>query len=222
MCLSLPFNQIVSLAARGLEAREGRFFDPIARDLWESLEAHVDGVPTKEQMRRSLADTLAVDHVVAGWLMSHPGQPIVEIGACLSTRFARLAALDAPFVTVDEPVIAELRRELFDGEAASLSQLGAHLERADWLDRATSRTATCVVLEGVLTALHRDDAMRIVDNLTAKLARGSVVVATFDDPTRAAPCAGGSMRVRFGELEVRYPCLRTRAVTSRFVLAEVC
>lgn len=221
MCLQLPFNQIVSLAARGRKAREGAFFDPIARDLWDSLELHVDGVPTEEQMGRAFADTLAVDHLVSAWLHARPGLPILEIGACLSTRFARVPALESRYITVDEPAIANLRRELFEGEAESLWQLSASLEKTDWLERVlASKAPVCVVLEGVLSALHRDDAIAIVDNLAIHLSRGSQIIATFDDTGRVAPGPGKALQLSFEGHVATYPCLRTRKATSGMIVAE--
>ena len=221
MCLQLPFNQIVSLAARGRKAREGAFFDPIAQDLWESLELHVDGVPTEEQMGRAFADTLAVDHLVSDWLLLRPGLPVLEIGACLSTRFARVASLGSRYITVDEPAIASLRRELFEGDSDSLCQLSGNLEKADWLARVlAARSPVCVVLEGVLSALQRDDAIAVMDNLAIHLLRGSQIIATFDDSSRVMPAPGGSVRLSLGGSCATYPGLRTRMVTKTLVVAD--
>ena len=211
MCLELPFNQIASLAARGQKAREGAFYDPIAADLWDCLEQHIDGRPSAEQMGRAFAETVAVDRWVADWHELRPGSAVLEIGACLSTRFARTFAREARYITVDEPAIAELRRELFDGDADALLQLSGHLEKADWLGRVLApRRAVCVILEGVLSALHPADSIAMLDR----------VIATFSEGTQLTPAQGASLRLARGASSVCYPGLRTQEVSSRMVVAE--
>ena len=221
MCLELPFNQIASLAARGQKAREGAFYDPIAADLWDCLEQHIDSVPSNEQMGRAFAETVAVDRWVADWHELRPGSAVLEIGAGLSTRFARSFAREARYITVDEPAIAELRRELFDGDCEALWQLSGHLEKADWLARVLApRRPVCVVLEGVLSALHPTDALALLDNLATQLRPGSRVIATFSDGARLTPAQGTSLRLACGASSVCYPGLRTQEVSSRMVVAE--
>ena len=146
---------------------------------------------------------------------------VLEIGACLSTRFARTFAREARYITVDEPAIAELRRELFDGDADALLQLSGHLEKADWLTRVLApRRAVCVILEGVLSALHPADSVAMLDNLATQLRPGSRVIATFSEGAQLTPAQGASLRLACGASSVCYPGLRTREVSSRMVVAE--
>jgi O-methyltransferase involved in polyketide biosynthesis len=172
-------------------------------------------------MDRAFAETLAVDRLVAAWHELRPGSPVLEIGAGLSTRFARVSALDARFITVDEPAVAELRRELFDGDYEALWQLSGHLEKADWLTRVLApKRPVCVVLEGVLSALHPTDALALLDNLATQLRPSSRIIATFSERTQITPAQGGCLRLACGASSVCYPGLRTHSVSSSLVVAE--
>jgi O-methyltransferase involved in polyketide biosynthesis len=176
MCLELPHSQVMSLASLGLDPS---FDDPVARDLWQSLARHFDASPSPTRMRGAVAHARDIDAVVARWVAVHPGLPIVEVGAFLSTRFARVELGGAQYLTVDEPEVAELRRELFEGHCAALVSIAAQLEDASWvLELAATRSPMLVVLGDLLGSVHPDDGLVLLENLSRFLPRRSWLVAS--------------------------------------------
>jgi O-methyltransferase involved in polyketide biosynthesis len=170
----------------------------------------------------------AVDAVVRLCVEAQPFATVVEVGACLSTRFTRVVGGAAPYITVDEPAIAGLRRELFDGDQARLVQLSAALEQPGWAREVFGRGRTAVVvMEDLLSALVPEDAFALVENVGRFLARGSSIVVSvgpagsvvFDDSARCL-----CLMSRHTGQAVRFPSLRRRSCGSSPEVAafEVC
>lgn len=218
MCLELPHSQVMSLASIGLDPSFG---DPVAQDLWQSLARHFDARPSPARMRSAIEQARDLDAVVERWVALHPGLTIVEVGACLSTRFARVELGGAQYVTVDEPELAELRRELFEGERAELWGVGAALEEASWVLELSARRSPMLVLLGdLLGATHPSDGMLILHNLARFLPRRSWLVAsaTIEGAARVDG-SGPSLRLwidgRRGLEAPTFPSLRRLRAADR-------
>jgi O-methyltransferase involved in polyketide biosynthesis len=217
MCVELPRSQVESLAALGLDPS---FDDPVAKDLWQSLERHLGAVPSPTRMRSATARARDVDAVVKRWIARHPGLPVVELGAFLSTRFARTLIGCAQYLTVDEPPVAALRRGLFEGQCDHLVTLGAPLEDASWvLELASRRCPLSVVMESALGVLDPDDVVVVLHHLSRFLPRRSWVVvgASLEGAVRvdgSAPSLRLSIETKQGLLAPSFPALRRLAAVD--------
>lgn len=142
------------------------------------------------------------DHWVREFLDDNPGGTVVELGAGLSTRAVRLAGelagrVDANWVDVDLPAVAELRRELLPGAEGRLVA-GSVLDE-DWLDVARELPPPyLLVSESVLTLLPEQGVQRIVFTAGSMLSGATLLTDTIGRTTasyleRSEPLSSGSL-----------------------------
>lgn len=197
--------------------------DPEAERLWSALGVAAGAIPDAE-LGAAARRTRCIDRLARRWSARHPGGTIVEVGAGLSTRHARLADLDATYVTVDEPPVAALRRSLFTSRPRR-RVVAAALEDRAWCRRVARLGAPVMVLiPDALVDLHADDAVDLLLALAAELPAGSPVVAVHGSRTRLAT-ADTSARTptlavraptgRDGGATIRIPAFRWRGATPR-------
>lgn len=162
---------LAPLRARAQDARRRRPMlpDPLAA----GLVVQVDGPGGRPSRRASRVDDVATvlrgavfDQWTREFLDAHPGGTVVELGAGLNTRAQRLAGaaggrVDANWVDVDLPAVADLRRELLPDTDRTLVA-GSVLDE-DWLDVVRELPAPyLLVSESVLTLLPEQGVQRIV------------------------------------------------------------
>ncbi|TCK20271.1 class I SAM-dependent methyltransferase [Pseudonocardia endophytica] len=192
---------LAPLRARAQDARRRR---PVSPDpLAVGLASEFDGVPSNRFDDIATVLRGAVfDHWVREFLDAHPGGTVVELGAGLNTRAERLAGrgggrVDATWVDVDLPAVAELRRELLPGTERRLVA-GSVLDE-DWLDVAREMPAPyLLVSESVLTLLPEQGVQRIVFTAGSILPGATLLTDTIGRTTasyleRSEPLSSGSL-----------------------------
>lgn len=194
---------LAPLRARAQDAMRRRpmLSDPFAADIASVLGA--GGAPSNRFDDVATVLRGAVfDHWVREFLDAHPGGTVVELGAGLNTRAERLSGgrdgrVDANWVDVDLPAVAELRRELLPGTEGRLVA-GSVLDE-DWLDVARGLPAPhLLVSESVLTLLPEQGVQRIVFTAGSMLSGATLLTDTIGRTTashleRTEPLSSGSL-----------------------------
>lgn len=190
---------LAPLRARAHDAgrRRPMLPDPLVADIASAFGA--DGPPSNRFDDIATVLRGAVfDHWVQEFLDAHPGGTVVELGAGLNTRAERLAGrVDANWVDVDLPAVAELRRDLLPGAGRRLVA-GSVLDE-DWLDVARELPAPyLLVSESVFTLLPEQGVQRIVFTAGSMLSDATLLTDTVGRTTasyleRTEPLASGSL-----------------------------
>lgn len=174
--------------------------DPVVVDIASALDA---GAATSRFVDIATVLRGAVfDHWVREFLAENPGGTVVELGAGLNTRAARLAdgragRIDANWVDVDLPAVAELRRELLPGTEGRL--VACSVLDEDWLDVARELPPPyLLVSESVLTLLPEQGVQRIVFTAGSMLSGATLLTDTVGRTTasylqRREPLSSGSL-----------------------------
>ncbi len=196
---------LAPLRARAHDARRRRPMlpDPLAADLATEVGATRTGSASKRlDDIATLLRGVVFDHWVRAFLDAHPGGTVVELGAGLNTRAERLAGtadgrVDANWVDVDLPAVAELRRELLPSTEGRLVA-GSVLDE-DWLDVVRELPAPyLLVSEVVLTLLPEQGVQRIVFTAGSMLPGATLLTDTVGRTTashleRSEPLSSGSL-----------------------------
>lgn len=163
----------ITLRARADEqARDdGLFRDPLAAAWYARLprSADQDAWYAPVFQLSSAIRTWCYDDIARHFCAAKEAPLIVELGAGLSTRFARLADLPAHWVELDLPEVIAVRRVL-DSETERHSFLGASLSDDDWLDQLPPAlpAQTLFIAEGVLFFLAPEEVRRLAMRLRAR------------------------------------------------------
>ena len=179
--------------------------DPLAADLASAFDTDSDAGTAPSNRFDDIATVLrgaVFDHWVREFLDAHPGGTVVELGAGLNTRAERLTGgragqVEANWVDVDLPAVAELRRELLPGTEGRLVA-GSVLDE-DWLDVARELPAPyLLVSESVLTLLPEQGVQRIVFTAGSMLSGATLLTDTIGRATashleRSEPLSSGSL-----------------------------
>jgi O-methyltransferase involved in polyketide biosynthesis len=216
-CDHIPPASLVSLAACALagdSAPEGP--DLAAERLWRKIGADAARLSVVE-MRAARDRARFLDAATRAWARSHPSGTVVELGAGLSTRCARLADLSLTYVAVDEPPLADLRRDLFPTPHPFV-QVGMPLQDRRWSRAIVAVSREILVLvPDLLVDARPQEALRVLTSLSAELPGRTPIVAAYGPRMLfrvASPSSRrASLEVRidhgFGATEsIRLPCLR--------------
>lgn len=166
---------IVTLRARVEEhARaDGILVDPLAAEWWTHVtwDPELDGWKGQRSLIAMRADD--IDRVVAAYAAERAVHSVVELGAGLSTRHARLAALPHQhWLDVDLPEVVSLRRVW----GVTHAQLACSVLDHTWMDHVPGPPdAHVFILEGLLYYLPRAEVDALFLALRRRFA-GSVIV----------------------------------------------
>jgi len=218
--VDVSFTNAATLAAAASSGERWPWLprDPEAERLWSALGV-ARGAVADGAMVAAARRTRSIDRLARRWSARHPGGTIVEVGAGLSTRHARLADLDATFVTVDEPALAALRRSLFTSRPRR-RVVAAELEDRAWCRRVVAVDRRVLTLiPDALVDLHPDDAVDLLLALAAELPAGSPIVVAHGSRTRLQVADATS---RTPTLTVRAPSGRDGGATLRMPALRWC
>lgn len=179
--IDIPLSSVLSLAACAF-ARPDRPGegppDSIAATVWARLGADA-GRLSELELDAARNRAQALDASARAWAKAHPAGTIVEVGAGLSTRHARLSDLSMTYVAVDEPRIASLRDELF-GDPLHYVQVAMHLEDRRWSRAVVAASREVLVL--IPDAWVDSDPAEVVATavaLSAELPSRTTVLAAY-------------------------------------------
>lgn len=117
-----------------------------------------------------------LDGAARRWVATHPRGRVVEIGAPLSTRHARLARCVPLFTSVDDAQRSALRLAIF-GDTPIHQMIAAHGDRA-WMRRLAREDRPLLVLvPDLLLDATPTDAVDLLVALGAELPPGTEIVA---------------------------------------------
>lgn len=214
--LSVPWPAVRSLLARGASATRFAdlgFDDPLARRLAMKLGLRALGGSEVEQ-RAAVLRARCIDALANRFFELHPKGLGVGAGSHLETRAFRLAS-SPRWVDIDEPSMAEVRREVLP-ERAGYCQVGQSMAGSSWLDGACSARESAILL--VLDDAWVASPARLegaLDQASERLPSGSEIVVVFDarSPLRPSrPLTPGSpVELLLGSnsaTRARYPRLR--------------
>lgn len=209
--IDIPLTNVLTLAA--VAAAHTRypwlgFRDPLAEQVWQQLGASA-GRLSDRALRAALGRTLLLDKLVGQWA-GDVGR-VIEVGAGLSTRYARLTGLGAPLLAVDEEPLAEVRRSVFPAPHA-FTQVAAPLEQRGWIQRAAAaRRALFVVVEDAFLDLHTSDVLATLESLAAEVPEGSLLAVSHGPRARFVVANPGARRATL-EVRVERACGARRVV----------
>ena len=184
--IDVPTTNVLTLAALAVAHTRYPwldFRDPLAEHVWQSLGADASRLSDIE-LRAALGRSLLIDKYVQRWMHGRRDGRVVELGSGLSTRYARLPYMARPLASIDEPSIADVRREVFPKPRAFV-QLSSPLEDRGWVRAVVAARATpFVVVEDAFLDVRRCDVIAILCSLAAELPTGSRLAASFGPRTR--------------------------------------
>ena len=188
--------------------------DGLARPAFERLGGNI-GHFDESELRCAAFRTFVIDRLARDFFTRTSGALGVAVWPILGTRGHRLH--DVPWVDIDSPEVAELRRFVLPERPGRL-QLGMCLCRPAWLDLlcGKARRQLLLVLDESVLPVAADSFMRFLDDVSRTVASGSELIVAFDahTPLRPAfPLRRGSplevvVRRPEGEEIARYPRLR--------------
>lgn len=170
---SLPVGGIPSTALWTLYCRASHpsiLVDPQAQRILEALDLDLRrwfGRPDPSFARRARA----FDELVAAFLRSEPGAPVVSLGEGLETQRFRVGGWSR-WTTVDLPDMISLRERFIVPTPSALHRTGS-VENLGWLEDLQDRPA-CVVAQGLFMYLPESSVKAVLQGW-AERARGCFV-----------------------------------------------
>lgn len=113
----IPETLVMPLWARAAETSmpDGLFHDPFSVEMIKSLDYDFSKFDGNWRLQLKVAiRTMLLDRAVKDFLSRHPTSLIVNIGAGLDTRFARLDNQRVNWIDLDVPETIALRRRFFE------------------------------------------------------------------------------------------------------------
>lgn len=169
--------------------------DPLAVRAYRAF--HVESIAsswTREEVLTALACVELLDGITARWARANRGGRVVEIGAPLSTRHARLADAAPLFTSLDDPPRTALRATLF-GDAPIHQMTAAACDRA-WMRRlAREERPMLVLIPELFVDASAGDVADLLLALAAELPVGAEIAAVFGGDAWPTGIAGDEERV---------------------------
>lgn len=200
--IDLPPANVLTLAALAVAHSQYPwldFRDPLAERVWRWLGADASRVSDVD-LRAALGRSLEIDKFARRWARGRGDGRIVEVGAGLSTRHARMDPAALSLTAIDRTPLARVRREVFPAPRA-FQQIEAALEGRGWVRALARRSgALFVIIEDAFLDRRSCDVIAALSSLVADLPRGSVIAASHGGRARFVVANPGARRA---SLEVR-------------------
>lgn len=190
------------------------FADRDAEELVARIGLH-EGLFGDDELRPLVLVAMTLDVALEHRLSQRRGQTVVHLGGGLSTRPLRLRGLASRWIDVDEPAVAEMKRELF-GERPGYRSVACDLGDTRWVDALAegSPGRLLLVSESGLLEASPGDFHAVLDAVAHRLPRGTELLFAHDrrHPIRPAE-QGPSLLVdrpsgQGERLHIGYPRLR--------------
>jgi O-methyltransferase involved in polyketide biosynthesis len=179
----------LTLGSRALDSRLPRPFlgDSMADEILTSVGYGLEKFPqlsTKFLDRRSRVFDVAVrtkliDAMVRRFVLRHPNSVVLDLGAGLDGRFARVnPPATVEWFDIDFPVVADLRRKLLPQHVNS-NNVGADLTDPAWLNDIPGGRPAMIIADGVVLFLAQDDMVAMLTRLTTHFPSGELVLNAY-------------------------------------------
>ncbi len=169
--------------------------DPLAARAYRAFQVEtIASSWTREEVLTAIACVELLDGITARWARSHRDGRVVEVGAPLSTRHARLAAAAPLFTSLDDAPRTALRATLF-GDAPIHQMTATACDRA-WMRRLSSEGRPMLVLiPELFVDASSADVADLLGALAVELPPGAEIAAVFGGDAWPTGIAGDEERV---------------------------
>jgi O-methyltransferase involved in polyketide biosynthesis len=156
----VPETLLWNLGRRAVAARSGGLLDdPLAIEVAGRLEYDfADGTQGASWHAVRVA---TFDDAVRRFLSAHPAGTVVALGEGLETQFWRVDNQRVSWLTVDLPVVLDLRRQVLPEGPRQRSHAGSALD-LDWADQLDPAAPTLITAQGLLPYFQRGEVHALI------------------------------------------------------------
>jgi len=170
---------LVPLACRAMESvrPDAIIHDPRAVEVYKALGGSREFLlgMSGHDLFATVMRVRQFDHNARGFLTSHPGGLVVDIGCGLDTRFDRLEDGQLQWLGVDLPEVISLRRQLLPDSERSQT-LAQSMFDLSWLEVVTRINKPVIFLaEGVMPYFSSNDMKPLLETLAKRFSGGELV-----------------------------------------------
>lgn len=172
----------VTLCARALDYRSARpiLGDAAADGIVRALDYDYRSLTIDSNMRVSAAlRAKKLDEVTAGFVARHPDAVVLDLGAGLDTRLARLdvpATVD--WYDVDLPAVATARERLVPARPNG-HVVAADVRTEDWLTAIPADRPALIVADGLMGFLTKPELVALWNRLISHFPAGELVFNSY-------------------------------------------
>lgn len=120
-----------------------------------------------------------LDEMVRQFVLRHPDAIVLDLGAGLDPRFARVSPPPTvDWYDVDFAEVIALRRKVLP-EFANAHLLGADVTDPDWLQSVPDERPAIIVADGLMLFLGKDEFVSLLRRITARFPNGEVILNAY-------------------------------------------
>ena len=168
----VPSTLLWNLGRRAAAARAGALNDPVAIEVLERLR--YDFPDLSGGARWHAVRVTTFDAAVRRFLSSCPTATVVALGEGLETQFWRVDNGNMRWLTVDLPVVLELRHRVLPEGPRQRSHAGSALDLT-WIDELDPSQPVMITAQGLLMYFHRDEVHRLIASVAERLPGSTLV-----------------------------------------------
>ena len=209
---------LIPLWARAVETRrpDAIIRDPIALEIFENLDYDFSKFEGAWMTQTGIAvRTKLLDDATSAFIDACPRALVINLGAGLSTRFARLDNGDIRWIEVDLPEVVALRRIFFRETKRYRCIAGSVTEPATFEPVTSGRQPVLILAEGLFMYFAEEEVRCIFERLSTRFPGAQMLLEML------APCALGMgrydpclSRIARGSLEFRWALSDCREMES--------
>ncbi len=170
----VPETLLWNLGRRAAAARTGAGLldDPLAIEVADRLGYDVAAASRGASWHAVRVATF--DEAVRRFLARHPAGTVVALGEGLETQFWRVDNGHVRWLSVDLPVVSDLRRRVLPEHPRHRGYSGSALDLG-WLDRLDPVSPVLVTAQGLLVYFQRSEVHELIGAIAARLPGSSFV-----------------------------------------------
>ena len=209
---------LIPIWARAVETRrpDSIIRDPIALEIFENLDYDFSKFEGAWMTQTGIAiRTKLLDEATSAFIRANPGAVVINLGAGLSTRFARLDNGSVRWYEVDLPEVIALRKIFFRETKRYRCIAGSVAEPSTLECIVSGRHPVLILAEGLFMYFVEEDVRSIFERLSRRFTGAQILLEML------APCALGMgkydpclSKVAGGCLEFRWALSDCRAMES--------
>ncbi len=209
---------LIPLWARAVETQrpDAIIRDPIALEIYENLDYDFSKFEGAWMTQTGIAvRTKLLDEATAAFIEDSPRGTVINLGAGLSTRFARLDNGKIRWFEVDLPEVIALRRSFFRESKRYRCIAGSVTDPATLDCLETGRQPVLILAEGLFMYFAEEEVRSVFERLSTRFPGAQMLLEML------APCALGMgrydpclSRIARGSLEFRWALSDCREMES--------